>query len=162
MKPLSRSFYERKTETVARELLGKTLQFNDKQARITEVEAYLGDKDPASHAYGKLTQRNKIFYGPAGIAYVFMIYGMHWCFNVITGPVGKPGCVLISGIDETFGPGRVSKFFGFTGEHNGLDLTTGPITIVSIGRKVKKITVGPRVGITRGINLPLRFVASDS
>ncbi len=149
-KILPRSFYTRDTVAVARDLLGKMIVFGAVSGRVSEVEAYLGSKDPASH-------KKPIMSGPPGIAYVFLAYGMHWCFNAITERAGKTGGVLFCGVGDIFGPGRVSKYFGITGEHNGLDLTIGPITIVDDGFKVAKIITGPRVGITKGVNLPLRF-----
>lgn len=161
MKALPRKFYERDTKDVAHDLIGKVLHFGEKQGRIIEVEAYLGAKDPASHAYGRVTDRKKIFYGPGGIAYVYLIYGLHWCLNAVTGPEGEAGCVLIQGVGEIFGPGRVTKFFGINGEHNGLDLTTGPIYISDEGLKNFSVNIGPRIGITKAVNWPLRFVAVD-
>ncbi|MDO8487970.1 MAG: DNA-3-methyladenine glycosylase [bacterium] len=161
MKILNRKFYAQDTVDVARNLLGKVLVFGDKQGTITEVEAYLGDDDPACHAFGRLTERKKIFFGPPGIAYVFLAYGMHWCFNVITEPVGKAGCVLIQGINDTFGPGRISKLFGFNGEHNGLDITSGPITICE-GSHDFDIEITPRIGLSQAVDWPLRFVAKQA
>lgn len=160
MKRLKRKFYEQDTIDVARNLLGKVLVFGNEQGTITEVEAYLGQDDPACHAFGKLTERKKIFFGPAGIAYVFLAYGMHWCFNVITEPVGKAGCVLIQGVDDTFGPGRVSKRFGFNGDHNGIDVTSGPIFIYE-GAGDFDIEITPRIGLSQAIDWPLRFVAKQ-
>lgn len=160
MKTLPRKFYARDTIEVARDLLGKTLVFGEKQGKITEVEAYLGVDDPASHAFGKLTQRKKIFFGPAGMAYVFLIYGMHWCFNIIAGSKGKMGCVLIQGINDVFGPGRVTKYFGIDGSHSGLDVTQGPIFVTG-GTGDFTIEATPRIGITKAIDWPLRFVLTD-
>ena len=160
MKTLPRKFYARDTIEVARDLLGKILVFGEKRGQITEVEAYLGVDDPASHAFGKLTQRKKIFLGPAGISYTFLIYGMHWCFNILAGPKGKMGCVLIQGINDVFGPGRVTKYFGIDGSHSGFDLTQGPI-FVTKGTGSFTIEATPRIGITKAIDRPLRFVLTE-
>lgn len=160
MKALTRKFYSRDTIEVAKDLLGKTLVFGEKKGKITEVEAYLGTKDPASHAFGKPLERKKIFVSLPGISYVFLIYGMHWCFNILAGAKGKMGCVLIQGINDVFGPGRVTKYFGIDGSHSGFDLIQGPI-IVTNGSGNFTIEATPRIGITKAIDWPLRFVLID-
>src|SRR5580658_2778421 len=151
--PLNRAFFARKPRPVARELLGKVLvRHSDGQfltARIVEVEAYLGKNDPASHSYAGKTARNAVLFGPPGYAYVYFIYGNHYCLNVSCEPDGIAGGVLfralepIAGIAEmarardiavngqrdliklTSGPGRLSEAFGVTRERdNGCDLTS--------------------------------------
>lgn len=108
MKKLSRKFYERETLTVAKELIGKYLVHADHEGttvgKIVETEAYCGITDKASHAYGgKITNRNKIMFGPAGYAYVYMIYGMYYCFNVVTDKDGTAGAVLVRGLEPVDG-----------------------------------------------------------
>ncbi len=150
---LDRAFFARNPRRVARELLGKVLVRNDSPARLTarivEVEAYLGEKDPAAHAAAGRTLRNAVLFGPPGYAYVYFIYGNHYCLNVSCEPEGKAGGVLfralepLSGIEEmaqargialhsnadllklTRGPGRLSEAFGITrARDNGCDLTS--------------------------------------
>jgi DNA-3-methyladenine glycosylase len=155
--PLGRAFFARDPRRVARELLGKVLvrQGTDSHltARIVEVEAYLGEKDPAAHAAVGRTARNSVLFGPPGCAYVYFIYGNHYCLNVSCEPEGKAGSVLfralepLTGIEEmararrievscpggqfkdprkiTSGPGRLSEAFGITrARDNGCDLTS--------------------------------------
>ena len=158
--PLDRSFFARPPRRVARELLGKMLVRASKDhsprltGRIVEVEAYLGEQDPASHAYPGLTPRNAVMFGPAGYAYVYFIYGNHYCLNVSCEREGRAGAVLfralepLLGIEEmarargisvskprhrmereliklTSGPGRLAEAFGVTRlRDNGCDLTS--------------------------------------
>jgi DNA-3-methyladenine glycosylase len=155
--PLPREFYDRDPRRVSRELLGKVLVRRDgrrvRTARIVEVEAYLGVGDPASHSFAGRTLRNTVLFGPPGYAYVYFIYGNHYCLNVSCLPDGVAGGVLfralepLTGIDEmarargvavasvltsardlrklTSGPGRLAEAFGITRERdNGKDLTS--------------------------------------
>jgi DNA-3-methyladenine glycosylase len=123
-KTLGKDFFERPTLTVARELLGKWLvrrTADGETARlITEVEAYDGPKDRASHASRGLTPRNAPMFGAAGIWYVYLCYGVHWMVNVVTGPKGFPAAVLIRGVDGLSGPGRVTKGLLISDGQNGL------------------------------------------
>ena len=152
--------------------------------RIVETEAYLGPEDGASHAAFRPSSRY-LFYGPGGVAYVFQAYGVHACLNAIAGPAGMPGCVLIRAIEPlaglttmarrrrhplkpgasqrrraalSAGPGRLTQALGITVRDNGRDLRQGPLRIHAAGR-VDRVTVatGPRIGITRSRELPLRF-----
>ena len=95
VKPLARSFYDRPALRVARELLGCVVTANGVSVRLTEVEAYDGANDAASHAYRGQTQRNAVMFGPPGHAYVYFTYGMHFCVNVVCGPVGTAAAVLL-------------------------------------------------------------------
>ncbi len=132
---LSQSFYFRDTKTVARDLLGKTLCFRKSKNEIfrgviVETEAYLGLRDPACHSFhGKLTERAKTLYLPGGHSYVYMIYGLHHCLNVVTGDEQHPEAVLIRALQplqpreaKTQGPGRLCKAWGITREQNALSL----------------------------------------
>jgi DNA-3-methyladenine glycosylase len=145
--------------------------------RIVETEAYLGPEDAASHAAFRPSSHD-LFFGPGGVAYVFLAYGMHACLNVITGRRGAPGCVLIRALEPVDGvevmarrrglppgspalangPAKLTRALAVTLRENGTDLTRGPITIVPAGNDADlDVAIGPRVGITRATDLPLRF-----
>lgn len=168
--------------TVAEQLLGWTLESSIGGARtavtITETEAYAGELDPASHAFRGPTPRNKAMYGPAGTGYVYRSYGVHWCLNLVAGPVGVPHAVLIRGGEPakgaevmaerrgrphhlTDGPGKLCAALGVTGDHNGADLRKRPLRIIpGPGLGDRPVLRTPRVGITKAADLPWRFVAS--
>ena len=183
---LNRSFYARDPVTLARDLLGRVLFYRTPAGllagRIVEVEAYTGQQDPASHAFRGLTNRNAVMFGPAGFAYVYFTYGMHHCLNVTAQRPGRAGAVLIraleplAGIDVMrargdsgpearllSGPGKIGRAFSLTLHDNGRDLTRGPLGIAA-GTPLtdEEVLVGPRVGITRAVDLPYRFVAAAS
>jgi DNA-3-methyladenine glycosylase len=172
IRPLLRAFFARNPRRVARELLGKVLVRSSPPrltARIVEVEAYLGEKDPAAHAASGRTLRNAVLFGPPGHAYVYFIYGNHYCLNASCEPEGKAGCVLfralepLSGIEAmaharrialrgpkdwpklTSGPGRLCEAFGIT-RARGDD-----------GFRAHGIVLTPRIGITKAAALPLRY-----
>ncbi len=156
---LPRSFYNRPTEVVARELLGQWLELDGRTGRIDEVEAYLPFIDPAAHSYKGNTRRTRVIFGPPGHAYVYRIYGMHLCLNVVAEAEGTPGCVLIrgaAGLGE--GPGRLTRALGVGMEHYGCDLVKGPLKILE-GPGPASIEVTPRIGIRHAAEWPLRFVA---
>jgi len=187
-KALSRSFFGRRPERVARELLGKVLVRDVPPlrllGRIVEVEAYLGENDPAAHSAAGKTARNSVLFGPPGYAYVYFIYGNHYCLNVSCEPEGRAGGVLfralepLAGIEEmararnislsgerdlrnlTSGPGRLAEAFGITrARDNGCDLTS-PASLLWIGEdgfRRGRIVTSPRVGITKAASNPLRF-----
>jgi len=181
-KTLERSFYVRPTVEVARALLGKILIHGSAQARIVETEAYLGLADAAAHASRGRTPRTEVIFGPPGHAYVYLIYGMYECLNVVAEPEGQAGCVLIRsleplkgiesmrrrrrGIDRieqlANGPGKLTLAMGITRRHNGVDLTRGPITVCSGCENRFEIGVSRRIGITKNPDLPLRFFIADS
>lgn len=183
---LRRDFYARDPVTLARDLLGRILFYQADDGllagRIVETEAYTGSADAASHAYRGLTARNAVMFGEAGHAYVYFTYGMHYCLNVVAEQKGKAGAVLLRsleplrgldlmrrhgvlGLDERLcsGPGKIGKALGLSLQHNGLDLTRGPLGIAA-GRPVPKslVAVGRRIGISRAAELPYRFLVATS
>ncbi|MEA2645048.1 MAG: DNA-3-methyladenine glycosylase [Chloroflexota bacterium] len=162
---------------VARDLIGRLLRLRrpdgDLAATIIETEAYLGADDPASHSHRGPTPRAAIMFGPPGVAYVYLIYGMHHCLNAVTEPAGTGAAVLIRALDpevppgvtavaararELRGPGLVCRAFGIDLGMNGWDLTTSNLRVLA-GEPVadQEVETGPRVGITRAADLPLRF-----
>jgi DNA-3-methyladenine glycosylase len=163
--PLGRRFYGRPTLTVARALLGQLLcrrmGADVLHGRIVEVEAYTDDL--ASHARRcRRTPRNAVMFGPAGHAYVYFTYGMHFCFNVVTERDGVPGAVLIRGLDGltgAAGPARLCRALGLDRHHDGLDLTdSDQLWIEPSPRRVAEPVVQTtRVGIRVATELPWRF-----
>ncbi len=167
MQKLNRDFFDRPTLVVAQELLGKVLVFKNYKGIITETEAYLGFKDPASHAAKGETPRTKIMFGQAGFSYVYLIYGMYYCLNIVTEKEGFPAAVLIRGIkllDEANthldGPGKLCRHLGITKEHNGIDMTTNDELYVACIKQKLKHTKTPRIGIKVGTDKLWRFLAS--
>ena len=159
---LPEAFYARDTVTVARDLLGKVLAFGALSAPIVEVEAYLGMDDKAAHSSRGITPRTRVIYGPPGRAYVYLIYGMYECLNLVAQPDGTPGCVLIRGVSGVSGPGRLTRHFGITRAHNALPVfdPASPLTVHDAGLRPAEITVTPRIGIRHCADWPLRFVAT--
>jgi DNA-3-methyladenine glycosylase len=191
--PLDRSFFGRGPRRVARELLGKVLvrQTADLYltARIVEIEAYLGERDPAAHAFAGNTARTAILFGPPGYAYVYFIYGNHYCLNVSCEKEGKAGSVLfralepLAGIEEmararglevrqpgnlrklTGGPGRLAEAFGITrARDNGCDLTSprSSLWIGDDGFRPRGIRQTPRIGITKAAEQALRYLVGGN
>jgi DNA-3-methyladenine glycosylase len=161
-RPLPRSFYERPTTLVARELLGKVLVRRIGEtavkARIVEVEAYLGEKDQASHARRGPTPRSAIMFGPPGMLYVYLIYGMHHCMNFVCETDGVAGAVLIraaAAVDQEVGPralsgpGKLCAHLAIALRHKGLDLTVAgsELTVVDDGAPAPRIAASRRVGV---------------
>jgi DNA-3-methyladenine glycosylase len=180
--PLPRAFYNRPSIEVARALLGTVLVHGATSGRIVETEAYLGPQsgleDRAAHSWRGVTPRTRVIFGAPGHAYVYLIYGMYECLNVVAEPEGIAGCVLIravepvagiarmrlrrptaSGIEKLAnGPGKLTLALGITRRHNGADLTSGPLTIHPPERpEGLRIGVSPRIGIKPSADLPLRF-----
>jgi len=151
---LNRSFYDRDTVTVARELLGKCLVHGDRVGRIVEVEAYVGAHDKASHSCRGLTDRNAPMFGPPGHAYVYLIYGMYWCMNVVTEGVGHASAVLIRAVEpvgaiktRTQGPGLLCRAMGIDRHLNGRDLLSADFHITDDLPARFRIVKRPRIGV---------------
>ncbi|HSS98659.1 MAG TPA: DNA-3-methyladenine glycosylase [Terriglobales bacterium] len=191
--PLSREFFNRDPRKVSRELLGKLLVRKNGRnpliARIVEVEAYLGTDDAAAHAASGRTARNAVLFGPPGYAYIYFIYGNHYCLNVSCLPDGIAGGVLfralepLQGIKEmatlrgitldgtknlkllTSGPGRLAEAFGITRiQDNGKDLTStkSDLYIADDGAPMPKVVITKRIGITKSADLPLRYIIAGN
>jgi DNA-3-methyladenine glycosylase len=154
--PLPQRFFERPTLQVARALLGQLLVLQElpggsaRVGRIVETEAYLGPRDLACHSSKGRTARTEVMFGPAGRAYVYLVYGMHNCFNVVT---GKGAAVLIRALEpvenlkrNANGPGRLTQAMGITLAHNGLTLARSPLWLAK-GTAAKRIARGPRIGV---------------
>lgn len=195
-KLLSRAFFNRDPRAVARELLGKLVVRREgrKQlaGRIVEVEAYLGAGDLAAHAAAGNTARNSVLWGPPGHAYVYFIYGVHYCLNISCLPAGEAGCILIralepvSGLPEmaeargladldltsprdlrklASGPGKLCEALGITRPRdNGKDMVspTPDLQVMSDGFRVADVAVTPRIGITKSAEMPLRYVIAGN
>jgi DNA-3-methyladenine glycosylase len=160
---LSTSFYDRPALEVARALLGKVLVVRpaeggaERRARIVETEAYVGAHDLACHSAKGRTPRTEVMFGPPGRAYVYLIYGMHHCFNAVTGKVGDASAVLVraaeplAGLPEgarTQGPGLLCRALGLTRAHNGLPLTGDALHLLDApGVEEARVARGPRVGV---------------
>lgn len=191
--PLAPAFYDRDPRRVSRDLLGKVLVRRHGRrllvGRIVEVEAYLGRNDPAAHSFAGRTARNAVLWGPPGIAYVYFIYGNHYCLNVSCLKDGVAGGVLfralepLAGIDEmararrfagadlvdlrklTSGPGRLADAFGITRiRDNEKNLTSekSDLWIADDGSPRPRVKITPRIGITKAAELPLRYVVQGN
>lgn len=159
MHPLPREFYEREADAVARDLLGTWLVYRPgtvpRVGRIVETEAYLGPHDLASHSRRGPTARNSSMFGPPGHAYVYLIYGMHHCLNIVTGPEGHGAAVLlralepIDGIEgDTRGPGRLCRTLGIDRRLDGVDLLGVELFLTRpVAPEPVEILAGPRIGI---------------
>jgi DNA-3-methyladenine glycosylase len=158
---LPQSFFARDTVTVARALLGKRLRAGPHSGLITEVEAYLGRDDLAAHASRGITKRTRVIYGPPGHAYVYLIYGIHHCLNLIAEPDGTPGCVLIRSLDTVSGPGRLTHFLDLTVAYNAQPVFSpqGFLRVEESGLVPETIEITARIGITHCKDWPLRFLA---
>lgn len=165
MTRLDRSFFEQDTLTVARSLIGAHLHFNQFSGVITETEAYIGQDDPACHASKGRTPRTAVMFGPAGVSYVYLIYGMYHCLNIVTEQEGFPAAVLIRGVSpmntqhHLDGPGKLCKVWGITREHNGIDLCHSPTFHLTQGFTPSTIITTPRIGIKVGTELHWRFLS---
>ncbi|HKE19719.1 MAG TPA: DNA-3-methyladenine glycosylase [Kofleriaceae bacterium] len=173
MDRLSRRFFSRPSEVVARALLGKLLVCGGRAGMVVETEAYLGPDDKASHARFGPTSRNAVMFGPGGVSYVYLIYGMYDMFNIVTGREGEGQAVLVRAIDPArgidggkraaTGPGKLCRALGITrARHNGVDLTASADLFLARGARVasERVARGPRVGIDYAgewAPAPLRF-----
>jgi DNA-3-methyladenine glycosylase len=147
--PLPRGFYERPTVEVAKALLGQILVFGDKQVRIVETEAYIGPDDLAAHsARGRRTARNEVMWGEAGHAYVYFIYGMYFCLNLVTEQPGNPAAVLIrAGDPGAKGPGVLCRELRISRAQNGLDLTSSDLHVEPGPAVTEPIVETTRIGV---------------
>ena len=172
---LGRDFYARSTLVVARDMLGKLLVHNvrgeRRAGRIVETEAYVGPDDLASHARAGQKGRAAIMYGPPGFAYVYLIYGMHHCFNAVTERDGYPGAVLVRALDETVerasGPALVCRALMIDRSCSGVDLAESSELFLADAPVVPDpaVRVGPRVGVAyagQWAAHPWRFWIADS
>lgn len=160
-KILPRSFYARPTIDVAKALLGCWLVYGPHRGRILETEAYLPSGDEAAHSFRGRTARTNVIFGPPGYAYVYFIYGMYECLNVVAEPEGIPGCVLIRSVEGYGnGPGKLTRAMGITRALYGADLTRGPL-VIQKGEPVTNIQITPRIGIRRSADHPLRFLVRE-
>jgi DNA-3-methyladenine glycosylase len=180
--PLPREFYDRDTAVVARELLGAILECRTPEGlaagRIVETEAYLGPHDPACHAASGLTARTRHLHGPPGIAYVYFIYGMHWCVNAVTREEGHGSAVLVRAVEPVWGialmrrrrssarrdvelgrgPARLCVALGIDGRLDGTPLDRPPLRILAAPSVPgTDVVITPRIGIRRAADWPLRF-----
>lgn len=173
---LERSFFDRNVLDVAYELIGTTLLVDGVGGSIVEVEAY-DQADPASHSFRGPTPRNAAMFGPPGHAYIYKIYGIHWCLNFVC----QPGSAILvraieptTGLDQMHrrrgglgtrqlcsGPGKLCQALGVNLAHNGLALDTAPFALLPSADTPDVIT-GPRIGITKGMETPWRFVQRQS
>jgi DNA-3-methyladenine glycosylase len=176
---LPRSFYNRQALDVARDLLGAVVSHAGVRLRLTEVEAYDGANDPASHAFRGQTARNAVMFGPPGHVYVYFTYGMHFCMNLVCGPSGVPAAVLLrageveSGLDVAVarrprstrrdlarGPARLTQALAVDRSQDGADVTRrdSPLQVFA-GTPIDAALVrrGPRVGISHAVDWPWRL-----
>ena len=179
---LPRSFYDRPTLEVARDLLGKVLVHRtpagDAAGMIVEAEAYIGEDDPACHAAPGPTRRNAPLYGPPGLAYVYLNYGIHYLVNAVTESEGHPAAVLIRALAPVDGiglmeqrraagrqidtdglcrgPGNLTRALGIALTENQLDLVSSRLVIENRGHAPAGVSWGPRIGITVGVEKPWR------
>jgi len=184
---LSRGFFERETEIVAREMLGTVLECESEDGLasgiIVETEAYLGEHDLACHAAAGRTPRTEALYGPPGTSYVYFVYGMYWCFNAVTREEGLPSAVLVralepldgialmherrprirNAVDLTNGPGKLCTALGIDGSLSRKSLQRKPLRIRE-GEPVPddKVEVTTRIGITQCADWPLRWLVRGS
>jgi len=178
---LRRSFFDRSVHEVAPELIGATLLFNGAGGTIVEVEAY-HHTDPAAHSYTGLTERNAVMFGPPGYVYVYRSYGIHWCLNFVCEEDGSASAVLIRALAPTqglgamrrrrglhderalcSGPGRLCQALAVTHAHNGLRLDRRPFRVVARGDDPGRVVhAGVRIGISKSVELPWRFVLAGS
>ncbi|OGU55195.1 MAG: 3-methyladenine DNA glycosylase [Ignavibacteria bacterium RBG_13_36_8] len=191
-KKLPKNFYIRDVLTVAKELIGKVLVYQNGNkklsGKIVEVEAYRGSVDQASHSFNGKTKRNEVMFEEGGLLYIYFTYGVHFCCNVVTGKCGQGDAVLlravepVSGIEEMAinrfnkkkidekelinlanGPGKICRAFNFNRSHNGTDLTGNQIYILD-KEKIKNhsIVASTRIGIKKSVDLPWRFYIKDN
>ncbi len=177
--PMSLDAFALPAPELAQSLLGTVLLHGATAGMIVETEAYLGGDDLASHSARGRTPRTQVLFGPPGYAYVYLIYGMYQCLNVVAAADGSPGCVLIRALEPlsglalmyqrreltgapatlTNGPGKLTQALAITGKHYGQRLDQGALRIRRWReRPIFEIAITPRIGISQCADLPLRFV----
>ena len=178
-KPLTRAFFDRSVHDIAPDLIGTTLLVDGVGGTIVEVEAY-HHEDPAAHGFNGRTVRNAAMFGPAGHAYVYRSYGLHWCLNFVCGPEGVANAVLIRALEPVAGiaamrarrnmqdvrllcagPGRLCQALAITRAHDSLPLDKPPFRLLARPNKVD-IAVGRRIGITKAAEKPWRYGLAGS
>jgi DNA-3-methyladenine glycosylase len=171
---LRRSFFDRSVHVVAPELIGATLLIDGTGGVVVEVETY-HHTDPAAHSYNGRTDRNAVMFGPAGYAYVYRSYGIHWCLNFVCEEEGSASAVLIRAVEPTeglavmrrrrglreqrdlcSGPGKLCEALGVTRQHNGLPLDRAPFELCARG-ELPGVVTGVRIGITKAAEKPWRY-----
>ena len=171
---IRKGFFDRSVHAVAPELIGATLMVGGTGGTIVEVEAY-HHTDPAAHSYRGRTERNAVMFGPAGTAYVYRSYGIHWCLNFVCEAEGSASAVLIRALEPVAGlavmrrrrgvteeralcsgPGKLAEALGVTIKHNGLALDRAPFELRARTAE-PEIVVGPRIGITKAVDEPWRY-----
>jgi len=180
---LKRSFYERPAIDVSRDLLGRIVVHGPTAGMIVETEAYPGGEDLASHSSRGITPRTRVIFGPPGHAYVYFIYGMYQCLNLVCEPDGKAGCALIRALeplagievmrsrrpaarkiaDLASGPGKLTLAMAITLQHNGADVTRGSLVVREpLEKRRFEIRTTPRIGISQCVDAPLRFLIAGN
>jgi len=175
---LPRGFYQRPATEVAPDLLGKLMvhqtELGLRIGRIVEVEAYLGREDLAAHSSKGITPRTQAMFGEAGHAYVYLIYGMHHCMNVVTGPLGSGSAVLLRALEpvqglntNTSGPGRLARAMGIDKRYYGADLcqSDSPLYLADDGHRPDSVLTSARIGVHYAgtwADKPLRFYVDNS
>jgi DNA-3-methyladenine glycosylase len=176
---IGREFFARSVHEVAPDLIGVTFLVGGVGGRIVEAEAY-HHEDPAAHGYRGRTERNATMFGPPGYAYVYRSYGIHWCVNFVCEPVGSASAVLIRALQPTHGievmrerrglddpralcsgPGKLCQALGITREHDGLPLDRPPFELHERTEE-PEIVQGPRIGISKAVDLPWRYAEAGS
>jgi DNA-3-methyladenine glycosylase len=178
-KLLRKAFFNRSVHAVAPELIGATLLVDGVGGIIVELEAY-HHTEPAAHSYGGPTPRNAVMFGPAGFAYIYRSYGIHWCVNFVCEKAGSASAVLIRALEPTHGiatmrrrrglpdvrslcsgPGKLTEALGITHAHNGLALDAPPFALYARAAKPDIVT-GIRIGLTKAVDLPWRYGLKES
>jgi DNA-3-methyladenine glycosylase len=175
-----RRFFDRSVHEVARELIGCTVAHGETAGVIVETESYHAD-DEACHAFGGLTARNEVLFGPPAHVYVYLSYGIHSLLNFVAEPEGEAAAVLIRALEPTdgidlmrarrgtdrieelcSGPGKLTQALGIELGLNGVSLEHGPIRVLEQGGSAREVVTAPRVGITKATELQWRFCAAGS
>lgn len=185
--PLPREFYEVPALELAKKLLGRLLvsRIDDEftSGLIVETEAYLSSNDPASHAARGKTPRTAVQWGPPGVTYVYLIYGMYHCMNIVSDPEGTAGCVLLRAVEPIHGiarmqrrrprakthvqlsngPGKLTAALGVNRQHNAIDLTQEVLSICDYEEQRNfDVCRSSRIGLTEGLELPYRYYVQDN